>query len=141
MPIRPLAVFIASIFLALNCLRIQIATPRVSKPILYSEIPNPVIKNFRIRKTLVFWGSISLSDSFNSQDIIDEQFRETPEAVGIKNFKVRIFDSVWTCGGGAILSSEVVYRPGNCLATGVAALLGFVLKKVEVTGDLYAAQK
>lgn len=123
----------------IGCLRIQIATSDVAKPIVYSDLPNPAIKDFRIRKTLLFWTNYQISDPLNIEDIVNQQLKENPEAVGIKNFKVRIFDSVWNCGGGPLMAFPVTFV--TCPATGAAAVLGFVFKRVEVSGDLYATQK
>ena len=121
------------------CLKIQFITPKNSKPVTFSELENPRIKSFLIRRNVLYWMKYPLTEEINIQKIIDHEFIENPEAAGIKNYRIRIFDSMYSCGGGPAPGLIITYV--MCPVTGIAALFGFISKSIEVSGDFYAPGK
>lgn len=129
---------VATLILSLqNCVVIPITTTQIKKPVVYSDLPFERTRHFVREEYFLFWGPFHLSGQ-SVEEIVSQELQSSPEASGLKNFKVRIYDDPVSSGGAGCYALLPII---SCSIAIVSAMFGFTQKRVRVSGDLYVARR
>lgn len=119
-----------------RCVVLSVSTNTIKKPILHTDIPFETTGFLKVDQPYWYWGPWRLSGN-DPEELITEQIKKQPKALGVKNFKVRIYDDSLLGGGAGCYA----ILPFGCLSPVIYSMGGFSYKMLRIRGDFYGSKR
>jgi hypothetical protein len=124
--------FLLMLLLSVQCSSMELKTENNSEKIIsYSDLPFETLSKFnRIRYDFVWLFGLAVNYNGEHLDrILKEELEKIPNAKGIKNLKIRSYNSSNT-------SFQILYFPGLFFGYTMGAF-GFSFRNVSISGEVF----